>query len=280
MYYLDYKEIEFLITEFNNKQVLEKILSYTCKGSRYSLAVKVVKKLLELFPDNYKFWKVMGDAFNKRKNLDKALFCYKQYLEKKPNSDRVWKKIGNIYIENEEFSDAIDTFEKVIKINPIISNYHSLAEFYLGMKDYPNALKLFEFITNKEDHLYNWEQLASLYTLMGQINNAIDAHLTAYNNTKGNYIQKAYNAKKVSLLYAKQNNYDNAFVLLLSFVRDYPQMAILSDFIGLLPHFRGKRFKRLRKCLEWFQKHRDFTDMPTQSELEKLGWFKLLDKYF
>ena len=126
----------------------------------------------------------------------------------------------------------------------------------------------------------DWDRLGNLYNRMGQIDKSIDAYLTAYNNTKGNYEQKALIAEKVSFLYAKDNCYDKAFNLLVSFIRDYHQMAIYSDFIGLLPGFLDKKFKRLLKCLKWFQRHSDFTGMPTQSELEKLGWFSLLDKYF
>ena len=106
--YLKTKEIEVLITEFNNSRILEKILFHTIIQSFYALSLKVVKKVLKLFPDKYMYWKIMGDAFNKRKNLDKALFCYKQYLEKMPNYDLAWKHVGWICTKKGELYKKIN----------------------------------------------------------------------------------------------------------------------------------------------------------------------------
>ncbi|MFI1745334.1 tetratricopeptide repeat protein [Thalassobellus sediminis] len=82
----------------------------------------------------------------KNNQFKKAETLISQYLKTNPNNIEAIELLGDAYGHQKKWNEAIDSYKKLVKINPKSANYHYKYGGVLGMKALQNKLKAVGFI--------------------------------------------------------------------------------------------------------------------------------------
>ncbi|MFI1771784.1 tetratricopeptide repeat protein [Thalassobellus citreus] len=82
----------------------------------------------------------------KNNQFEKAETLISQYLKTNPNNIEAIELLGDAYGHQKKWNEAIDSYKKLVKINPKSANYHYKYGGVLGMKALQNKLKAISFI--------------------------------------------------------------------------------------------------------------------------------------
>ncbi len=111
-----------------------------------------------------------GNAYNALKNINKALYYYKEGLAMFPNFIESHYNIANVYMNNSMTDDAIREYNIVLSLNPkFTAAINNLANIYYAKKDYARARDLYldsiKYNPNGVESLYN---LGAVYFMLKQ----------------------------------------------------------------------------------------------------------------
>ncbi len=118
-------------------------------GYRYSgnipAALKVYEDLLKLNPDNFLLSTNLGNLYMAIGQVNKAIRCFEIAREKEPSHAPNLEALAIAYQDSGKNSDAIETFKKVLEIDPSkeSTRYH-LARMLVRLKSYDEAIEHFE----------------------------------------------------------------------------------------------------------------------------------------
>ena len=103
------------------------------------------KMLLELYPEVYELFHILGVALSaQNKNLE-SLQMFKRAAELCPHSDNIQFNLGNAYFTQREFIKALKCYKKTIDISPDYGMAHFQAgNAFFELKDYKNSIEAFE----------------------------------------------------------------------------------------------------------------------------------------
>ncbi len=219
------------------------------------------------FEDDYIFDFIIGTAYMKNKEFDKALPALKSALEKEPRNLGTLNSLGTCYMATGNAAQAIVTYERALEINPkapmayynigsayqILQNHDKAIEYLkkaleidedesflvaLAMSEvklgqYENALKHYKQLSllcpSKENYKYN---VVTCYEALGDFNTAIKMLEGMV------YVNPKYTlpAQKLASLYIKTNQlvkakeiYDNILLKNKVTAEIMHQYAILSS---------------------------------------------------
>jgi len=156
-------------------------------------------------------------------NMLQLLVCGEQFFN-----------LGAKYFNNKDFSNALTSFEKTIKINEIFKRQDSIATYYAGQsallaKDTNTAIKYFKTLVNlkyPEPKLY--VTLSDIYIKQGETNKALKIIETAKTILPDDYSIIVAEAN----IYILQGNMDEAQKLLELAIQKNPTNYILYYVIG------------------------------------------------
>lgn len=72
-------------------------------------------------------WVTNGQVFEMKGNYAAALDNYTKALEKEPDNVAALQSVARLQLRQEQYSQAIETYERVIRVNPTSENYAELA---------------------------------------------------------------------------------------------------------------------------------------------------------
>ena len=101
--------------------------------SKITEAVRIFKKGLESFPNDYNLNNNISIVFTKTKNLRLAQEYSETALRLNPNSSETLSNLGNIFFANKNYTKAINVYEKSLIIDP--SNSKALMNLSLCYKE-------------------------------------------------------------------------------------------------------------------------------------------------
>jgi len=84
----------------------------------YLLALDSLTKATKLAPTDASSFYMLGEFYDRIKEVDKAAFYYQQAIEMKPNYDYALFALGKIYFDQKKYGSALPLFEKVLLIAP------------------------------------------------------------------------------------------------------------------------------------------------------------------
>jgi tetratricopeptide (TPR) repeat protein len=204
MYKIDPKNTEVAFTLANlyhkvgydveARKIYIDLAEYLNTQKRFGDVLNVYQKLAELDYDNTDIllklaelyekqgnnkeagdiFRKIGDIFRRNKNIDKAIFYYKEGFSKIANLYTL-NSLINILKENDRVSEVIGLLQKVIEEHPEDRSFKKvLAKIYLEKEDYDNAestlLEIAESGDEIDEELY--ETLAKIYVEKGDLTKA------------------------------------------------------------------------------------------------------------
>lgn len=146
LYVRKYKEsVEYInmalkIDKYNAK-------AYFMKGMNYkelkdtARAISSMQTAVEQDQQYYNAYIQLGIMCAAQRNPIAAQY-YKNAIKLKPNSTEAWYDLGKCYQDMEVWSNAIDCYTKLLKIDPgyKFAHYNLGVIYFLGLKKYPEAI--------------------------------------------------------------------------------------------------------------------------------------------
>ncbi|WGH77034.1 tetratricopeptide repeat protein [Tenacibaculum tangerinum] len=148
-------------------QSTSKIASIYASIDNYKQASLHYEKALEL-QDDYTTKVRLAKAYQKQKNLQKAIAIYEAIVSKDPKNLLIQYQLGKLYTQTKQPAKAIDTFKNITKQDSTNANYHYRLGLAYGMLKKQN-LKINSFLEaykNDHEHIQSIHQLALAYTFL------------------------------------------------------------------------------------------------------------------
>ncbi|WP_300365752.1 tetratricopeptide repeat protein [Brachyspira sp.] len=194
----------------------DKVLYYTAsnyvyyfrRNEKYSEALKLIKKAIELNENDSAYWHLLGYINYKNKNYyaaieyaEKAVKLNKSYVFDYNNHLEYYLTvIGESYFKLGKYDEAIDIFKEIIKLP-----WHDQSDFmYLGLsyfekKEYDKAIENYEKVLEIDpscDYIENTSAinaLAKSYMALGEYQKGIDAYKEYIKKHQWRWIRYLYN---------------------------------------------------------------------------------------
>lgn len=213
---------------------------YLLEKNKYEEAIELFLKAKRINPKDYLVWWVLGHAYKKNNQNDKALDCflkvielgitydyhdydyndyehyylrYDSYFESqgiKPTYKNIWFDLGDTYFINGKYKEAIDCYLKYKEIDASdsygIDKY--IGDAYCKMGQYKEAIDY--FLTYEATDGRCKIELANAYYSNGQFNEAVETLLKSAESETGlgYYYPKIYNS--LGCLYLVNGDYEKA----------------------------------------------------------------------
>ncbi len=133
-------------------------------------AILSLNKVLEINPKNASIYFIKGSIYMNSKQLDNAILMLNQGLLLDNKNERGYFQLGNAYIMQKEYTKALDTYNKVTKLNPRywqVINNKGLILYEMNKKE--EAISKFRFAAKLSNNAEPRLALAiSIYSTKGK----------------------------------------------------------------------------------------------------------------
>lgn len=125
----------------------------------------------------------LGFIYFSKNQDDKAIETYKKVIRLNPDYAQVWILLGKLYFRQNQYDEAINACKKALEIDPeYIMALNELGYIYGKMEKNNMAIDAFTCaIDIDSEYYFAWNNLAWIYNKQGEYNKAIDACLQALN---------------------------------------------------------------------------------------------------
>ncbi|MDR0790804.1 MAG: tetratricopeptide repeat protein [Bacteroidales bacterium] len=128
-------------------------------------------------------WLQRGETAYDNYDYQEAIECYEKVIKLKPDDAEAYFLMGVAYCYwNEQYEKAIECYKKVIELTPDnIFVYFNLGDTYLVWKqDYQKAIECYEKAIELEpDYGYTYRSIGTVYLKSGNISQAIEYYKKA-----------------------------------------------------------------------------------------------------
>jgi len=138
-------------------------LQYYQKGDLVQ-SEALLREVIKNHPEDCKTLNFLGIIYNKLRNYEKALECFKKALQKAPVNADIHFNIGNVLKEMGRFDNAIQHYQKALELNPDhFESYHNLGHVYQRKNQLNEAIACYQ------EALKRNPELADAYYNLGTI---------------------------------------------------------------------------------------------------------------
>ncbi len=117
-----------------------------------SATVKYAQIASELDKENFIYDFIIGTAYMKNKEFDKAYISLLNSLKKNPNNLGTLNSLGTCYMALGKFEDAVETYQKAINLAPDSAmSYYNLGSAYQIQQNHDKACEYFNKALNIEE---------------------------------------------------------------------------------------------------------------------------------
>lgn len=139
-------------TKAQEEQALEILnnLGYECyKNEDYLKAIIYYERYLKLNPENHEIYNMIGYIHKligaPYENIENQIKYYEKALELKPDYQVALRNLTIAYQYANRYKDALDCFEKLLKLNPIVDDYLAYAFLQLQLGNFDEGWKYYEY---------------------------------------------------------------------------------------------------------------------------------------
>ena len=163
-------------------------VAYLNVGS-YKKAANEFQKIIDINPE-HEFAKNnigiayanIGDIAFDNQDYEEALIYYKKLLEIYPDNLELYNRLGFIYNKYKRFDDAINEFQKVLRINPMNEiALISLGLAYLGNEDIESSIEVYGKMFTLEKQVSNNQSNDANWDIQGEKDAVINKYLEEIN---------------------------------------------------------------------------------------------------
>jgi len=110
------------------------------QNGNFPLAVKLLKRAVEVEPKHKYAWNNLGLAYLAMRQNDEAVAAFQQAVEVNPYDEFAFNNLGRAYWQERKYEDAADAFHKQLEINPLDKFAHTnLGAMYAEWHKYDEA---------------------------------------------------------------------------------------------------------------------------------------------
>ncbi len=102
-------------------------------------AIKYFGKAAELNPGNGGIYTDIGNIYFGINEYEKAKTYYLKNVQKNVDADYAWSNLGLVAETLGNTDEALENYNKALKLNPLANTYNTVGNIYFGKKDYDNA---------------------------------------------------------------------------------------------------------------------------------------------
>ena len=184
-------------------------------------AIEYAQKASEIDKTDYIYDFIIGTAYMKNKEFDKALIPLQNALEKNPENIGTLNSIGTCYMATNNSAKAISAYEKALQINPNSPMaYYNIGSAYQIQQNHKIAIEYFKKAVNLDEDETFLTALAMSEIKIGDYENAL----------------KHY--KQLALLCPNKENYKYNIVTCYEALGNYPiAIKMLEEILYINPKF-------------------------------------------
>lgn len=123
----------------------------------YQKSIEYYSKLIEIAPDNYKYYNERGTIYWYKQDFELAIKDFNKALELEPNNQGSYLMKGQVFQKLKKYEDAIKDFKKLEKLmsGPNIFTNRVIAESHRENKKYRKAIKYYNksITINSKSHI-------------------------------------------------------------------------------------------------------------------------------
>lgn len=138
---------KLLLTKKNKDEAYNKIAQLLQKEEAYISAIHFLKRSLQINPNNYENYRILGDFHHRINDLAKAIAFYEKYIELSPDNPLVYNILGTLYstvYKDSGIERQIYYFKKALEIYPkYIEAIRNLAIAYRHAENYEESLNCY-----------------------------------------------------------------------------------------------------------------------------------------
>ena len=128
-------------------------------------AIKDLKKVIRLRPDDFLAWNNLGNAYYRLDRYEESIPYYEKAVEIKPDYHHGWNNLGAAYYRLDRYEESIPYYEKAVEIKP---DYHhgwnNLGNAYYRLDRYEESIPYYEkAVEIKPDYHHGWNNLGDAY---------------------------------------------------------------------------------------------------------------------
>ncbi|XGV88807.1 MAG: tetratricopeptide repeat protein [Limnothrix sp. BL-A-16] len=151
----------------------------------YKTAIIYSVQYIKNLPNYYQYFRITN--LQSYKYLLSASRMYRmmfgrfiRIVQRKPNYDYIWARQGNALWHLERYEEAIDAFQRAIKIGPNANRYNILGLIYRDLKQYEEAITAYQqAIELDSNYVYAHGNLGNAYRDLKRYEEAIAAYQRA-----------------------------------------------------------------------------------------------------
>jgi len=130
--------------DFTHQAGIYKIAKHYLKNGKSYNAIHMCNTGLEARPDNVSLLSILGQAYSRSLQFEKAIAPYERLLELGESSEFILEKLAKAYRVTSQTEKAIETYKKMLDINDMNSAVHSnLGALYLRTNETEKAQQHF-----------------------------------------------------------------------------------------------------------------------------------------
>ena len=169
---------------------------------KMSDAIAAASKALEISPDDFDVFLILGKLHHRDDQPKKAIYFYRCAIRVNPVSFVAYRSLGELYLNILNLKDSIANYKIALSIRPNdVACCNNLGEAYFKDRDYKNAEKYFRKSNSQgAGHIAPKYNLGCLYLIMGNRKKAINEfkdtlkispkHLNSLNNLGCCYLEE------------------------------------------------------------------------------------------
>ena len=142
---------------------------------KYDSAVKVLKHILNLRPEDETVMLELGVAYHESGKCEEAINYFQNIIDENPYSHIAWFNLATIHNINEDWKEAVFGYEMCLVINEKFTAAHyGKANSFIHLKEYQKAIESFnESFVYDRPHAYAYCSIGECYEKIGDYSKAL-----------------------------------------------------------------------------------------------------------
>ena len=138
-------------------------------------AIHVMKRIVEIKPEDESTMMELGIAFHESSLIDEAIIYFTEIIDSNPYSHIAWFNLGTLHNVKEDWKEALFAFDMCLVINEKFTAAHyGKANSYIQEKEYQNAIDTFnESFNFDHPNSYAYCCLGECYEKIGDFKKAL-----------------------------------------------------------------------------------------------------------
>jgi tetratricopeptide (TPR) repeat protein len=239
---------EILLIQPKNIDVLRFLAMLFYQSQKYNLSTKYIQKVLELVPNDFFAFFLLGNIFHEQGNLAEAITSFQQATLFNSSFADAYYNLGIVLEKKDELEKAITSYKRALDLNPDLADvYNNLGNALYKKSHLDEAIPyLIKSLELNPEYILAFNNLGMIYKSKKEFDKAISSfHKVIELNPSS--ADAYYN---LAVVLKEQNQSDEAFALLHKAIELNPSFADAYNNLALISEENGQ----IEESLAYYRK--------------------------